>query len=99
MPIKVNIALFIANVVGALAYVYVSSHGWEIAREHGLQATTTGEPFVWALYVLPIWALFGSLDLIWGAAIAIRRQWHSGRLWLSAAFIWLIAAAIDFTHH
>ena len=98
MPSKINVALFIANVVGAVAYVYVSSHGWAIRQEHGLQATT-GEPFVWALYVLPIWALFCSLDLIWGAVIAIRRKWHSGRLWLSATCVWLIAVAIDFTHH
>jgi hypothetical protein len=98
MPSKINVTLFVANVVGALIYVYASSHGWAIPQEHGLQ-TTTGEPFVWALYVLPIWALFCSLDLIWGAIIAVRRQWHSGRLWLSAACIWLIAAAIDFTHH
>ena len=67
-----NVALFLTNVVGALAYVYVSSHGWGLPQEHGLQANT-GEPFVWALYVLPIWALFCSVDLIWGAMIAIRR--------------------------
>jgi hypothetical protein len=98
MPSKINVALFITNLVGALAYVYVSSYAWAIPQEHGLHATT-GEPFVWALGVLPIWALFFSLDLIWGVVIAIRRQWHSGRLWLSAACIWVVAVAIDFAHH
>lgn len=98
MPPKVNIALLIANVAGAIVYIVVASHSWAIPQEHGLNATT-GEPFVWALYVLPIWALFSSLDLIWGAIIAVRRQWRNGRLWLIATCIWLVAAVFDFAHH
>jgi len=78
--------------------MYVASYAWAIPQEDGLHATT-GEPFVWALGVLPIFASFCSLGFIWGVAIAVRRQWQSGRLWLSAACIWVIAVAIDFAHH
>jgi hypothetical protein len=98
MPPKVNLALLLANLVGAIIYVFVASHSWAIPQEHGLHPTT-GEPFVWALYVLPIWALFSTLDLIWGVVIASRKQWRNGRFWLAAACIWVIAVTIDFAHH
>jgi len=98
MPSKTNIALLLANVAGAIIYVVVASRSWAVPQERGLNAAT-GEPFIWALYVVPIWALFSSLDLVWGTIIAIRRQWRSGRFWLIATGVWLVAAVFDFTHH
>ena len=98
MSPKVNVVLLFANIVGAVIYVSLASNSWAIPQERGLNATT-GEPFVWALYVVPIWVLFSSLDLIWGAIIAVRRQWRSGRLWLIATCVWLVAAVFDFAHH
>jgi hypothetical protein len=59
----------------------------------------TGEPFIWAIAVFPIWIVFAVLNTCWGAIILSRREWRSGRVWLLAALIWLIAAAIDFAHH
>jgi hypothetical protein len=59
----------------------------------------TGEPFIWALGVLPIWALFSLLNLIWGGIIAARRQWRHSLEWLISAGVWLIAVLIDFAYH
>lgn len=98
MPRKVNLALLLANIVGAVIYLIASSYSWALPQERGLHAVT-GEPFVWALYVLPIWAFFCLLDLIWGGVIVARRQWGSGRIWLITPCVWLVAMAIDFTHH
>ena len=95
-----SMALLTANVVGAVIYVLVASHGWVIPQERaaGLHSVT-GEPFVWALYVLPICIVFLVLNVTWGAFILVRKQWRTGLLWLSTQPIWLVAIAIDFAHH
>jgi hypothetical protein len=79
-------------------YLVLASHSWAMPQERGLHATT-GEPFVWALGVVPVWLVFGLLNLIWGTFILVRRHWRSGRLWFLTASIWLIAVAVDFAHH
>jgi len=61
--------------------------------------TTTGEPFVWFLSILPIVAIFFVINLAWGASIVTRRDWQRGRLWLLTAAVWLGAVMIDFAHH
>lgn len=98
MSPKVSIALLLANIVGAAIYLIASSYSWALPQERGLNSTT-GEPFIWALGVLPIWALFLLLNLIWGAIIVARKQWRSGRLWLFTGCIWLVSLTIDFAHH
>jgi hypothetical protein len=98
MPGKVNVALLLANIVGAAIYLIASSYSWALPQERGL-TSMTGEPFIWALGVLPIWALFFLLNLIWGAIITARPQWRSGRLWLVAGCIWLVSVAVDFAHY
>lgn len=95
---KVNLGLVVLNVVGAVVYLIAASHSWAIPQERHLQSTT-GEPFLWALYVLPIWGFFCLVDLTWGAIIVARRQWSGGRLWMVTALIWFTAVAIDFAHH
>jgi hypothetical protein len=95
---RMSLALLAANVAGAIVYVITSSYSWAILHERGLHSVT-GEPFIWALAVLPILVLFSLLNLIWGAIIAVRRQWRSGRLWLIRACIWLVGVAVDFAHH
>jgi hypothetical protein len=59
----------------------------------------TAEPFILALGVLPIFAVFSVLNVTWGAFILARPQWRGGRLWLLAALIWSVAVGIDFAHH
>jgi hypothetical protein len=86
------------NVVGAIVYVCLASRSWVIPQERGLHSET-GEPFVWALFVMPIFAVFLLANVIWGVFILVRRQWRSGYLWLLTALMWLVAAAIDFAHH
>lgn len=98
MSRKVNMALLLANIVGALICLFASSYSWVSPHERGLNSTT-GEPFVWALGVVPIWATFLLLNLIWGALIAARRHWRSARFWLITGCIWLVSVAVDFAHH
>ena len=98
MSRKVNVGLLLANIVGAVIYLIASSYSWALPQERGLNAMT-GEPFIWALGVLPIWALFFLLNLIWGAMIAARKHWRSGRLWLVTVCFWLVSVAVDFAHH
>ena len=93
-----DVALLAVNVLGAITYVVAASHSWAIPQERGLNSTT-GEPFVWALFVVPIFAVFAVPNLSWGGYICTKRRWRSGYFWLMAAAVWLIAIGIDFAHH
>lgn len=95
---KPHIALLLANIIGAAVYLLAASRSWAIPEQRGLHSQT-GEPFVWACFVLPIWALYLLLNLTWGAAILVRREWRNSALWLAMALIWLAALGIDFAHH
>jgi hypothetical protein len=88
------------NAIGAGAYVLLASRAWVIRQEcrAGLNSVT-GEPFVWFISIAPIIAVFFLLDLAWGSIIIKRRQWKTGRMWLAAVAIWIVAAIIDFSHH
>ncbi len=94
--------MLVANALSATYYVSVvtTSHIWWIPAERkaGIHSVT-GEPFIWAIAVVPIFALFFLADLIWGALIVQYRDWRSGRFWLSAGVIWIVALWIDFAHH
>ena len=94
------LALLAINVLGAIGYIAAASPSWAIPeeRENGIHSVT-GEPFVWALSVWPILALFLLLNLGWAAVILAKRRWPDGRLWLIAPLIWLVAILIDFAHH
>jgi hypothetical protein len=93
-----SVVLLILNLVGAVGYVLAASRGWRIPQERGL-VPVTGEPYIWAMSVFPICVAFFILNLAWGAFILARKQWQSGTLWLFIFPIWLIAIAMDFTHH
>ena len=93
-----NWALLMLNVLGAIIYVLAASHSWAIPQEHGA-VPVSGEPFVWALFVVPIYAVFGLVNVAWGAYICSKRRWRSGYFWLLAAAVWLIAICVDFAHH
>jgi hypothetical protein len=95
---RLNVALLVANLIGACIYVAGASHSWAIPEEHCV-VPITGEPLVWFAYVAPVFAVFTLVNLTWAALILRYRQWQSGRLWLLAALIWLVAIAIDFAHH
>ena len=95
----VPLALFLLNVIGAIAYLARASSAWAIPqeREAGIHSIT-GEPFVWFLAIFPIVVFFFVLNTVWGA-VTVRRQWQAVTFWLLAALVWLGAVAIDFAHH
>ena len=93
-----GVVLLVLNFIGAIVYVCLASLSWAIPRERGLHSQT-GEPFVWAAAVMPIFTIFFVVNVVWGGLILVRRQWRSGYLWLLTALIWVVAAVIDFSHH
>ena len=95
---RISLAVLVLNVTGSLVYLLAVSPSWMRPEEKGLNSIT-GEPFVWAISALPIYAIFFFLDLIWGFFIVSQRQWRIGRLWVLVALIWLVAIAVDFAHH
>jgi hypothetical protein len=100
MPAKMNLAFLVTNVLGTVTYVMASSLGWTIAQERELGIhSITAEPFIWGMAVLPIWALFLLLNLIWAVIIIRRKQWRDARPWAVTACVWLVGVAIDFAHH
>jgi hypothetical protein len=64
-------ALLAFNFVGAIVYVRFSSLSWAIPEEKGLHSQT-GEPFIWALSVIPIFSLFFAVNAVWGVIILAR---------------------------
>ncbi len=89
-----GVALLMLNAVGAISYVVLASRGW---ATQGIPVA--GEPFVWAISVMPVCAVFLVLNPIWGAFILARKQWRTGVIWLGIIPIWLVAVGIDFAHH
>jgi len=90
-----GLVLLALNLIGAMIYVIAASHGWADPRVHSV----TGEPYVWALRVFPIWAVFLLLNLVWSAFAVAHRQWRGGIWGLATIPIWLVAVVIDFAHH
>jgi hypothetical protein len=95
---RTNAVLLVLNVAGALLYIWLSSFSWVIPAEEGLHSLT-GEPFIWAMAVLPVLAIALVINLSWGVMILRRRAWSGARLWALVAVIWLLAIAIDFANH
>jgi hypothetical protein len=90
--------LLVLNAIGAVVYLFGTSHSWAIPPEHGL-VPITGEPIVWALFAFPILAAFFLLNLIWGIVVLVRKERSKVRLWLWTVPIWIVAVGIDFYHH
>jgi hypothetical protein len=86
--------LLIANVAGAVEYVFAASDGWRDP-----QIPVTGEPFIWAISVLPICGVFLLLNVTWGIFALTRRNRMRAVWWLMTVPVWLAAIAIDFAHH
>jgi hypothetical protein len=93
--------LVLVNLVGAVVYDWLVSRTWVIPqeREAGLAPATMGDAFIWMSIAVPILSCFFVLNGGWGTVVLCYRQWRSGRLWLVAFLVWLIAFAIDYVHH
>lgn len=95
-----SVVLLVLNFIGAVVYVVRASNAWAIPQERELGIhSVTGEPFIWALFIFPVCAVFLVLNLTWGAFILARKRWQSGIFWLLTIPIWLAAVVIDFAHH
>ena len=94
-----SVVLLILNFIGAVVYVVRASNGWVTPQEREFGLPVTGEPFVWAISIAPVCAVFLVLNLTWGAFILARKRWPSGIFWLLTIPIWLAALVIDFWHH
>jgi hypothetical protein len=94
-----GIALWVVNLVGALAYLYAASSAWAIPEERAQWINSiTGEPIVWFVRAVPILAGFSVLNFFWGAYICAKRRWPVGYFWLTSFALWIIALWIDFAH-
>jgi hypothetical protein len=95
-----SVVLLVLNFIGSVIYVVRASNGWVIAQERELGLhSVTGEPFIWALSIFPVCAVFFMLNLTWGGFILARKRWQSGIFWLLTIPIWLAAVVLDFAHH
>ena len=92
--------LLLMNIFGCVIYLLGARHSWVIPEEaaNGIHSIT-GEPFVWAAFVLPLWIVFLVTNLVWGVTILARRRWLQGRIWLMSGLIWIVAVIVDFAHH
>lgn len=100
MPSKLNVGLVIANVLGCTAFLYLASrYTWAIPEERaaGVYAVS-GEPFIWAGIVVPIWGTFALINLIWVLTI-VKKRWLPAILWWAVVGMWIVAAVIDNLHH
>lgn len=90
----------LTNFLGNVIYLLGAKHAWIIPEEaaNGIHSMT-GEPFVWAAFVVPIWVVFLIVNVAWGVTILARRRWLQGRIWLMSGFTWIVAVVIDFEHH
>jgi hypothetical protein len=93
-----NVLLLILNMIGASFYVWLTSYSWALPQEKGLNSTTS-EPFLWAMAVVPTLGVALLIDIPWGIVVLKRRYWSSGRLMLFVGVVWIVAIATDFMHH
>src|SRR5579862_3789667 len=76
---RLSLVLFIGNIIGAIAYIRAVEPSWVIPEERAAGIhTVTGEPFVWAVAVVPFVVGFGLLNALWGASLCFWKKWRSG---------------------
>ena len=60
----------------------------------------SGEAVVWAVGVLPLWALFGVVDALWAVwVLAPPPRWRAAGAVLVVAALWAVAILIDRAHY
>lgn len=98
---RTSIALFLLSAAGTVCYLFMASRGgWKILEEQAAGIdVTTGEPFVWAFHVFPIYAFFLLIHLVWAVFLLRKRHGWSGQVWLMTLSLWLVVIRIDFSHH
>jgi hypothetical protein len=95
-----DLIISVINVIGAVAYLWGTSHSWAIPEERARGINTVaGEPFVWAPYALPFLGAFMTVQLLWAIEIIRKKKWSGGLFWLAATVVWVAAVWVDFAHH
>lgn len=99
MSRKVSVAPLSMNVAGTAIYLLRARLAWVIPEEEqrGIRVIT-GEPFIWALSILPVCIVFVAANLTRAATNAIRKWPQDRWIWLAVA-MWIVAVLIDFAHH
>ena len=98
---RAGVILVLVNLGGAVVFDCLVSRTWVIPqeREAGLHPSTMGDALIWMMIALPTFLCFFALNVGWGTVILRYRQWRSGRPWLAAFLIWLIAFTIGYFYH
>jgi hypothetical protein len=93
-------ALIAANVLGMFVYLRLASLAWAIPAERAAGIdSVTGEPFVWAMAVVPVWGIVLLANIIWAIIAHQRGQRVSAMSRLVILMGWVAAVIIDFAHH
>lgn len=81
-----------ANIIGAAAYVWLSSLTWLEPELRGEDVARAGDAMVWAMTALPVLVGFALADLVW----LIRRAGtdQSRRPTLLAMLLWVVVVGI-----
>jgi len=100
MAERLSLAVLGLNVLGVIAYLLWASQTWVLPQERGMNTATPGDALVWGAFAVPLFAAFFILNLVWGSTIVFQKRWRTGRLWLTALIVWIVAIAVDiFRHH
>jgi len=92
--------MIVLNVIGAvicLAFTLLLT--WNIPAERAMgidSSADTGQGVVWALLVIPIYAVYLILNLAWGGFIVACRNERGARFCFLALMVWIVATLIDF---
>jgi hypothetical protein len=93
----------ITNVIGASAYLLISSKYWADPRLIDVPGAGVGEPFLWGLTALPILLAFFLLNasyILLACFTFLRtKKWTLGVSFLIVPVIWAIVVYVDFSHH
>ena len=95
-----DIGMLVANLIGVLAYLWLAHYGWANpeARALGIDSVL-GEPFIWGMGVVPVWALCLAVNTAWAATIVFRRPQRGGIPFALVSVLWVVAVIVDFAHH
>lgn len=87
----------IANAVGVICFIYLSSKLWSPSGENGLLGGP-GDPLIWTLTVFPVILIFLIVNLVWlvRALLHVRKDGVRGLfVWALVLVVWLAAFGYD----
>jgi hypothetical protein len=98
-----NLAIVLANVLGAAIYLWFSVPHWAPAELANMSGAGAGDPIIWGLSALPTFAFFLLLNLVWllwaGTMFFVRRRWPVKIIYLVVPALWAVTLYVDFSHH